>query len=295
MINYIKEYELAEVKENVCFSNYLTMKTKANIKYLIEPKCINSLRIIIKKLNELNLNYFILGNGSNTICKSKIHIDYVINMNSLKNEYEIKNNILRVTGSYSMPSLAIKLAKEKYKGLEFLSSIPGTIGAGIAMNCGAYKKEIKDVLISCKCINKKGQIINYHTKDLDFEYRNSLIRREGLIVIEALFNIEKTNLDILSKINEWKEYRNKTQPLEYPSSGSIFKNLNNISAWEVIDKINLRGYQIGGAMFSNKHSNFIINYNNAKGEDIEKLINIAKEKAKELFNINLQEEIIILS
>jgi UDP-N-acetylmuramate dehydrogenase len=163
------------------------------------------------------------------------------------------------------------------------------------MNAGAHGVETKDVLIEALAINiNSGEIRKLSDKDFAFVYRGSALPTEWLFLEAKFAGVPKDCESILNTMAEIKEIRQKTQPIHAKTGGSTFKNPPGHKAWQLIDQCELRGYTHGGAKFSELHCNFLVNFNNAKTQDIEYLMNLAKEKVREKFNIELEAEIKIL-
>ena len=189
----------------------------------------------------------------------------------------------------------MKLAKEVIKlglsGLEWANGIPGTIGGAVYMNAGAYKQDMSFVLEKITALDENMNIVTLNKDELDFSYRHSRLMEENLICLSATLKLEKKDISLIEEVvNKRKEKRMETQPLEYPSAGSVFRNPFNDFAGRLVEECNLKGKQIGGAMISLKHANFIINKDNATGKDVLDLINLAKKEVKEKFNIELKQE-----
>ena len=161
------------------------------------------------------------------------------------------------------------------------------------MNAGAYNKEMKDVLKEALVIRKDGSVGVYENKDLRYEYRKSVFQNEApALIIEARLELEIGDKhEIKELLDKRKERRLSTQPLEYPSGGSTFKNPKETSAYLLIDKAGLRGYMIGGAKISEKHCNFVINWKNATGKDIKNLVEYTIKSVSEKTGIILKPEI----
>ena len=180
-------------------------------------------------------------------------------------------------------------------GGEFLDTIPGSVGGMIITNAGCFGGEIKDILLSADLLIN-NHIDTYANKDLCFQYRASKVPKNA-IILSAIFKMTQGNEnDIImakNRIQQMREKRKQNQIIGL-TCGSTFANPEGHSAWELIDKVGLRGYKIGGAMFSEKHCNFIVNFNNAKAQDIENLIELAKQKVLDKFGIELKTEIRIL-
>ena len=188
--------------------------------------------------------------------------------------------------------LAIRVSRLGFTGLEFAAGIPGTIGGAIYMNAGAYKSDMGYIVTSAKILTPDYKIKTFKNSDLDFHYRSSFLQKnKDYICLEATIHLFKgKSEEIMQIIEERKKRRLETQPLEFPSAGSVFRNPEGDFAGRLIEEIGYKGKHIGGAMVSLKHANFIVNNGNAKGEDIKKLIKEIKEKIKEKYNIDLKVE-----
>ncbi len=162
------------------------------------------------------------------------------------------------------------------------------------MNAGAYGTEIKDVLISSKVLID-GKIKEFDNLSHNFKYRESIFKNLKGIILESSFKLEKGSKKLIEiNMNDIMEKRKNSQPLDKPNSGSTFKRGEDFITAKLIDEAGLKGYKIGGAMISNKHSGFIVNEDNATAEDVIKLIKYTKDVIKEKFEKDLKEEIIII-
>ena len=163
------------------------------------------------------------------------------------------------------------------------------------MNAGAYGSEIKDVLLETIILDEKYNIRKLTNEEQKFAYRNSIFFEKKWIIIASTFKIQKGNKEeIKAKRKEMMESRKEKQPLDMPNAGSIFKRMENYIPAKLIDEAGLKGYTIGGAQISTKHAGFIVNTGNATAKDIIKLIKYTKEKVKEKFGVELEQEVIIL-
>lgn len=285
----IKDINKDIIDINVSLKNLNTMKLEGLVKYLIRPTSFIELKKVLKLINKYDIKYFLIGNGSNVIFTNKVK-ECLIKLNFLlnKNDKIIYSNEL-------LPIKAKEFLNKNYSGLEYLAMIPASIGGAIVMNAGAYNHTISDIIEYVYYLDEK---LNFKVLDKDkcnFEYRNSIFKNSKKIVLGCKVKLLNKDYNELKKImDECRNKRKNTQPIEYPNSGSIFKNGINYKAWELIDKVKLKGYKNNGAMISDKHCNFIVNYNKAKYEDIIYLINLIEEKVKKQFNINLKREVIII-
>ena len=192
----------------------------------------------------------------------------------------------------SLINVANTAVKKGLTGLEFATGIPGSIGGAVYMNAGAYKSDMGYVVESVKVITPKYEVIKLTNKEMHFHYRTSFLQKNPkYICIEATIKLHKGDRKAMEEVvKDRRERRLASQPLDYPSCGSVFRNPEGLFAGKLIEDIGLKGYRIGGAMVSEKHANFIINYDHATAEDIHSLILYVKEKVKEHYDIDLKVE-----
>lgn len=279
-----------DIKENVSLKTLTTLKVGGISKYVFYPKDVTSLKKALTLFKENNINYKIFGNGSNIIPSDKIYDGVIIKLSSLNN-LKINDEVIEVEAGYSLMKLAKEVIKLGLSGLEWANGIPGTIGGAVYMNAGAYKQDMSFVLEKITVLDENMNIVTLNKDELDFSYRHSRLMEENLICLSATLRLEKKDISLIEEVvNKRKEKRMETQPLEYPSAGSVFRNPFNDFAGRLVEECNLKGKQIGGAMISLKHANFIINKDNATGKDVLDLINLAKKEVKEKFNIELKQE-----
>lgn len=280
-----------ECIENASLLNYNTYRLDTKCKLLVFPRDIFEFQEIMYILN--GSKYFILGNGSNIILPD--YYDGVVIKLKYFNNYNVFDEYIEVDSGVMINKLSMELSKLGYKGFEWASGIPGTIGGCIYNNAGCYGSEISDNLIDVTvfCDNK---IYCLRKDELSFSYRNSTFKMNNkFVILKAKFKFEKGDSEeLLDLIKVRTNKRIESQPLEYPSCGSVFRNPDGLVAGKLIDEANLKGKCVGGAMVSNKHANFIINNGNATPEDIIKLINEIKNTIKKNYNIDLvlEQEII---
>lgn len=275
--------------ENQNIKDYTTYKLSGKIRKVVYPNNIEELKRLIKYLNEKQVKHKILGNGSNVIFKG----DYdgvIIKLDRL-NSLIINDNIVTVGAGYNIMKLALKTANLGLSGLEFAAGIPGTIGGAIYMNAGAYNSSMSEIVLEIEVLDENQNLLTLTNEDLKFGYRESILKHKNYICITAKLQLKKAKPEeLLKQIKERKQKRLETQPLEFPSAGSIFRNPEGTFAGKLIEDLGLKGMRIGDAMISEKHANFIVNVGNANGEDIEKLIMLVKEKVKKQYNIELKYE-----
>lgn len=289
-IDDIKKLKIGKVISKPNMKNYTTYKVSCEANCMVYPTNVDNLIILIKYLKENNLKYKIIGNGSNLLFVNEKYDGVLINLNEFDN-LDINNNKVIVGSGYNLVKLAYKVSKLGLTGMEFATGIPGTVGGAIYMNAGAYKSDMGYITQKVKVLTPDYEIKEIENKDMLFHYRTSLLQTNGYICLEATIILKKGKEEsILEVINERKKRRLESQPLEYPSAGSVFRNPENDFAGRLIEEIGYKGKILGGAMVSTKHANFIINYKNATGTDIKNLIIDIKKQIKEKYNIDLKVE-----
>ena len=282
-------------EENISLKKYNTYRIDILAKYILFPKNTKELIELINIARTNNIKYMILGNGSNVIFNTTYYDGIIIKLDNFNN-MSIKGNKVYAEAGCSLIKLAISTINAELSGLEFACGIPGTVGASISMNAGAYNLDISNSLESISVLTPQNEIITLNKKKLEFSYRDSFLKRNpDYVVLSANFLLKKGNREeMLLQMEERKKRRKDTQPLEYPSAGSVFRNPPSMYAGELIEKCNLKGYCIGDATVSTKHANFIVNKGNATGKDIVSLINKIKEEVKNKYKIELILEQIIV-
>ena len=281
------------ITENASLKNLNTYKIESSAKYLIRVENLEGLINILKYLKEHNIKYFILGAGSNIVID-----DYfdgaIIKLDGL-NKVTVNDKIITAEAGAMMGTLSCASINHNLTGLEWAINIPGTIGGSIVGNAGAYNKEMFDDLVSIKVLDENLEIKEIKKEEIKHSYRHTDLKRKTWIVLEATFVLEKGDKEkSLELIEERKERRMATQPLDMPSAGSVFRNPEGDHAGRLIEACGLKGKSIGGAMISPKHANFIVNTGNATSNDVKNLIKLVHTQVKHDFNVDLvlEQEII---
>ncbi len=294
MNNFILELEklnLGKIEKDISLSTLTTYKTGGIAKLVVYPNNINNLKQLLKLIHKHNIKYFILGKGSNTLFSDKEFNGVIIKLDKLNN-FKIKETEIYVESGMILSKLVQASVKNELTGLEFAIGIPGTIGGAIYMNAGAYGNNMSNIVKSVIVLNEKLQIEEIPLEKLKFDYRYSIFQaNKNLICVAANIKLEHGNHDeIASKIKENLLKRKNSQPLEYPSAGSVFRNPEGNYAGKIIEELGLKGKNIGGAEISTKHANFIINKNNASSSDILNLIKLVQKEVKDKYKIDLKLE-----
>ena len=299
---------LSWIKKDVSLKHYNTFRINGKTKYFTK---ISSKDKLIKTLHwakENSLPIFILGNGSNILFPDQKYQGIVIKIENNKIKKINKKTIIVGSGM-----MLIELLQKGFEGLEWTNGIPATIGGAVFCNAGGFGYHFGNFIKKVKTIDLetyKEKI--YFQKDSKFKYRESVYKKKKEIIWEVeIFTKKGNKVKIMEKSKNYWEYKDEAGIFEYPSAGSVFKNIfakglprkdrkgatikkGKISVGWFIEKCNLKGKKSGGAMISNFHANVIINIKNAKTKDVLRLINICKEKVYKKFKIKLKEEIIVI-
>ena len=292
VIEKIKELNIGKIEENVSLKKYTTYRVGGLATAVVYPKNTASLVKLLRFLKSENIPYKILGNGSNLLFSDKTYEGILIKLSEFdKIEFLGRGKILSGAG-VSLIKLSLLAARRGLTGLEFAAGIPGSVGGSVFMNAGAYKSDMGYVVEKIKVLTPDLKVIQLENKEMNFHYRTSFLQKHtDYICLEVLFKLQKGKKEAIEEvIRERKERRLASQPLEYFSAGSVFRNPEGNFAGKLIEEAGLKGKKHGGAMISTKHANFIVNYKNASSEDIKYLMDLCIKKVKENNGIDLKVE-----
>ena len=339
--------KLPNIQENVSLKKYTTFEIGGPAKYFFIAKNKKEIKEAVKTAKELKLKYFILGGGSNILISDKGFNGLVIKMQNA--HYKLQGKTIYAEAGLSLGKIVQFSVDNNLTGVEWAAGIPGTLGGAARGNAGAFGKSMADIIQKVTILNKDLQFTIYDLptrnvslarnairpkhfvqrcgrvsaagrrsdtgkRNIKYGYRNSIFKRNKDIILSAILRLEKGDSEISEKkIQEYLQKRKSVQPLEYPSAGSIFKNIlfseispeafkkcpkleqfrqaGKIPAGWLIENAGLKGKKIGGAQISEKHSNFIVNTGNASAEDTVILISLIKQKVRNKFDLQLMEEI----
>ncbi|MGN0601269.1 MAG: UDP-N-acetylmuramate dehydrogenase [Oscillospiraceae bacterium] len=258
---------------------YTTFKIGGKCPLIVEINSEQALSELVAFCNKNGVRYLVIGKGSNMLCDDKGFDGVAFHLGSDFAHIRLTDSqTVEVEAGCSLIKLCRFALDNSLSGLEFAYGIPGTVGGAVYMNAGAYGGEIKDVLYSVECVDKSGKILNFTAEELDMSYRHSIFQTNDCIITKGIFKLCKGDKNEISeKMNELMTRRKEKQPLEYPNAGSTFKRPVGQFAGKLIQDCGLRGFSVGGAMVSEKHCGFVINYNNATCGDV---VNLIKEVQK---------------
>ena len=254
------------------------------------------LKELLKIANDDSIPIFFMGSGSNLLVSDNGFDGIVISFRkSLKKLVFRKGNCFSCESGVMLGHLVKEVSKREIGGMEGLIGVPGTVGGALVMNAGAFGKEISNLYESATVLTMKGNEKVYGKNDINFSYRYSTFPKNEILIEADFKGLPGKFEDIKMEKTDASMKRKSSQPLNFRSAGSIFKNPSDaMAAGYLIDKTDLKGEKSGEAEISEKHANFIINRGSAKSKDVIKLIKLARTKVMEQFNIELQLEIKLL-
>ena len=290
-----------EIRFHYPMHRLTTYKVGGPVEAFWEARDLGTLKKVMRYLSTAGIPYGVLGRGSNLLVKDK-GIDGVmilLNGSLAVIDHNHGETHVRAGGGVHLTDLMNWCRQHGLSGLEFLAGIPGTVGGAVAMNAGAFGQEINERIQTLQFVLPGGTVVEKNRSELKFSYRH-LHMEEGWLVTNAGFSLNRDTPEAVSaKMSGFLKTRKKTQPLEYPSAGSVFKNppgapISTPGAGRLIEEAGLKGKRIGGAEVSEKHANFIVNKGGATAKDILSLMDLVRHEVKRTAGIDLEPEIRVI-
>lgn len=276
-------------------SKHTTFRVGGEAACMIYVQTEEEIRKLVSYLNQIEEDYFMLGNGSNTLVGDKGYRGIIIKFGKQMEEIQVDGERMTIKAGALLPKVAVTAKEHGLTGLEFAAGIPGSIGGAIVMNAGAYDGEMKQIVESVRIIDRNGEILTLDKDAMEFGYRTSVVKDRPYIVLEVVLRLQPGDKEAIgARMEELAALRKSKQPLEYPSAGSTFKRPEGYYAGKLIMDAGMRGYRIGGAQVSDKHCGFIVNVNKATAADIKEVIEEVQERVKKRFHVSLEPEVILL-
>ena len=280
------------IKTNVPMSTMTTFRTGGIARIIVSPNSTEELKNVLKIFYELQIPYYVLGNGSNLLISDKGIEKPIIYIGRDFSSIDVFENCITARSGAFLSAIAKKAYDESLTGFEFAAGIPGTLGGALIMNAGAYGGEMKDVIEAVSFVDPSGEEYVVSGEEMEFSYRNSALSGTNCIITGATIKLEKGNKEeINEKMSLLAAKRRDKQPLEYASAGSTFKRPVGHFAGSLIESAGLKGASFGDAQVSEKHAGFIINKGNATTQNICDLIEFVKEKVYEKHGVILETEV----
>lgn len=289
-----KFYKEENIIEDAQMKNHVYFKVGGPADILLIPETKEQVVKSIEVCRNNNIPFYIVGNGSNILVRDGGMRGVVIKLGKVKNISVDGDRVNAECGSLLKDVSSVGLSNS-LTGFEFACGIPGTVGGAVFMNAGAYHGEIADVIEYADVIDTKGNIITLNKEELELGYRSSAVMKKGYVVLSAIFKLQSGEEEkIKERVDDLTFMRESKQPLEYPSAGSTFKRPEGYFAGKLIQDAGLKGFTLGGAAVSDKHSGFVINKNGATAKDIIELINHIQDEVKNQFGVELHPEVRII-
>lgn len=293
--------EFSKQNEFNCFVNqslkeYTTFKIGGNSRIMLEPKTQQHIKDIVDICYKNDLPYFVLGKGSNLLISDNgIDKAVILLSSNFSSIIKLDETTIECDAGASLASVCTFAKNNSLSGLEFAFGIPGTIGGAVYMNAGAYGGEMSEVVLEVDYLTADGVLKTVTKPNLNFSYRHSFFSDNNYIITKIRLALKKGNIDDISnQMLDFLQRRKDKQPLDYPSAGSTFKRPNGSYASMLIDQCGLKGKCVGGAMVSQKHAGFVINYQNASFNDVIDLIDLIKKEVFEKTGFALEPEVHII-
>ena len=277
---------------NEKMEKHTTFRIGGPADYFVMPSDVTDVKAVIELCEQEKAPYYVVGNGSNLLVGDKGFRGVIIQIASNMNQLQADGEVITAQAGCSLAQIAGKALDEELAGFEFAAGIPGTLGGAVRMNAGAYGGEIKDVLESAVVLTKEGKVMELSANEMEFGYRTSIIERTGWTILGGKIRLHKGKREeIKAVMDDLRERRVSKQPLEYPSAGSTFKRPKGYFAGKLIQDAGLRGFRVGGACVSEKHSGFVINIDHATADDVVSLMEQVDEKVRAQFGVGLEPEV----
>ena len=288
---FIKKKQIVKCLENVSIKDYTTYKVGGPAKFMVFPQDTKKLIMLIRYLKSEHVKFMILGFGSNVLFPDTGYDGVLIKLDAF-DQIEFLGNKIKVGSGASLMKIASLAVRRGLSGLEFATGIPGSLGGAIYMNAGAYKSDMGYIVKEVKVLTPDLKVITMVNGEMNFHYRHSFLQEhKDYICLGAVLKLRPGNREEMEElVRERKRRRLESQPLEYPSAGSVFRNPEGEYAGKLIEDLGFKGLIKGGAQVSLKHANFVINMGSATASDIKELIEFIRESVYEKFHIRLHVE-----
>ena len=255
--------------ENEPLSRYTTFGIGGKCPLIIEVNGSESLSRLMRAIKSGNIPYYVIGKGSNLLADDKDIGMVFLHIGKDMGSISVSDGMIVCEAGAALSSVCTAARDNGLAGMEFAYGIPGTIGGAVYMNAGAYGGEIKDIIEYAEAVDGEGNLHRFDKESMKLSYRHSIFCENKFIVTKAAFRLEQgSRSEISEKMAELTAKRREKQPLEYRSAGSPFKRPEGAFAAALIEQCGLKGYTVGGAQVSEKHSGFVINLGNASFDDV---------------------------
>lgn len=284
-----------EVRVDEPMARHTTWRIGGPADLFIEPAGAEELAFVLGYLREQGVPTAVIGAGSNLLVADSGVRGAVVKLGTRMGRVEVEGTRIRAEAGARLARVAGAAMRAGLSGFEFTTGIPASVGGAIMMNAGAHNRSMADVVGRVTVLDNAGRLMTRTAEECGFEYRQTALQHEGLIVVEAVFRgTPRSPAEIREEMGELLRRRRCVQPLEYPSAGSVFKNPPGDAAGRLIDRVGCKGLRAGDAQVSIRHANFIVNLGSAKARDVRELIARVRELVAARFGITLELEVKLL-
>lgn len=261
----------------------------------VQPATIDEVWQVLSMARDKKVPFFVMGNGSNLLVSDEGFRGMILHMGGNLRDISVEGDMIYAQAGAMLGNVARTALEYGLTGMEFAAGIPGSLGGAVCMNAGAYGGEMKDILVDAEVLTPDGEIKTLSVDELELSYRHSVIFERNYVVLAAHIRLssgDKSQIKI--RMDELAQARKEKQPLEYPSAGSTFKRPQGYFAGKLIQDAGLKGYTVGDAQVSEKHSGFVVNRGGATAEEVLFLMQQVRRKVKERFGVELEPEVRLL-
>ncbi|WP_455788093.1 UDP-N-acetylmuramate dehydrogenase [Acidaminococcus fermentans] len=295
LLSFLEERLPGKFQINAPMERYTTFRVGGPADLLVEPETREEVCSLLREIHTQQVPLTVIGNGSNLLVLDKGIRGCVVKLGSCLKQLTIQGCTIRVEAGVLLSRLASAAAEGGLAGLEFASGIPGSLGGAILMNAGAYGGEIGNLVRSVTVADGGGELRTLNREEMEFRYRHSAVMDSGDIILGATLELTRDDPDaIRERISELTRRRVSKQPLNFPSAGSTFKRPPGYFAAALIDQAGLRGYRVGDAQVSEKHTGFVVNRGHATASEILQLMDDVREKVHAMSGVWLEPEVRII-
>lgn len=280
--------------------DHTTMKVGGEAALFVTPESAEAIGELVRLLREEQIPYYVLGNGSNVICRDEGYDGVILCLSENYKGFDVQDigpetALVTVRAGTDNKEFAEAMTQRGLSGFEFASGIPGSMGGATCMNAGAYDGEMRQIIREVKILDRDGNIVSRTNEEMEFGYRHSLASEGGCVILETILLLHRDDpARIRARVDDLTARRKEKQPLEYPSCGSTFKRPEGYFAGKLISDAGLKGYRVGGAQVSEKHAGFVINRDHATAKDVLDLVEHIKKQVLKSQGVQLECEIRIL-
>lgn len=281
----------AAIRVNEPMSHHTTMKVGGPADIFVEPSGPEEFIQLLRFCHTRHVPCLVIGEGSNLIVRDGGLRGVVIRLAAGLSRTSVLGNLITAQAGVTLGELARTAARAGLTGLEFAVGIPGTLGGGLFMNAGAYGGELGRLVRRCKVVSEAGEVRNLSGSELQFGYRHSMLQERPWYALEATLELQPGDPEtIAAAMRDLTAQREVKQPLELPSAGSVFRRPEGYYVGKLVEEAGLRGFRLGGAQVSEKHTGFIVNTGGATASDVLSLIRHIQSAVRQRFGVSLEPE-----